>query len=134
VTALAASDGTYTLFNVPAGTVTVTAYRQGVNINSTPVTVTADKTTADIVLSVASKNTATVSGKVDIVNPGAGSETSVILVVADTFVENVARGEAPPGLRVGGVSGSFTIEGVPSTRASRSRMLSTSYHRTLKTS
>lgn len=37
----------------------------------------------------------------------------MILVVEDTFVENVARGEAPPGLRVGDISGSFSMEGVP---------------------
>lgn len=113
VTALASSDGSYTLFNVPAGNVTVTAYRQGVNLNSESVTVTTDKTLADVDLSVASKTAAKVSGKVAFVNPGGGTDTSVILVVADTFIENVARGEAPPGLRVANVSGNFAIEGVP---------------------
>lgn len=113
VTALAATDGTFTLFNVPAGDVTVTAYRQGVNLNSESATVTADETVKDVVLTVATENAATVSGKVSIVNPGNGTDTSVILVVADTFVENAARGEAPPGLRAANVTGAFTLEGVP---------------------
>jgi hypothetical protein len=57
--------------------------------------------------------TAVVSGKVEIVNPGAGSATSVILVVDETFVESSARGEAPPGMRAFPVNGTFSISGVP---------------------
>jgi hypothetical protein len=34
-------------------------------------------------------------------------------VVEDTFVENAARGESPPGLRAANVSGAFSIGGVP---------------------
>ena len=112
-TALAATDGTFTIFNVPAGSVTVTAYRQGFNVDPATATVTANGTTKDIKLVASSKPAATVTGKVEIVNPGNGTDTSVILVVADTFVENAARGESPPGLRVADVSGEFSIEGVP---------------------
>jgi hypothetical protein len=57
--------------------------------------------------------TAVVSGKIEIVDPGDGSHTSVILAVEETFIENAARGEAPPGLRVANVSGDFQIPGVP---------------------
>jgi len=64
-------------------------------------------------LNALGKATSVVSGKVEIVNPGGGSDTSIILVVNDTFVESTASGEAPPGLRVGGVSGTWSIPGVP---------------------
>jgi hypothetical protein len=57
--------------------------------------------------------TATVSGSIQIVNPGMGSTTSVILAVDETFDPNAARGEAPPGLRVTNVSGAFSIPDVP---------------------
>ncbi len=112
-TALASSEGSFTIFNVPAGAVTVTAYRQGFNIESADVTVSANASTKDVTLAGTTKPAATVSGKVAIVNPGNGKNTSVILVVADTFVANAARGESPPGLRVGDVSGDFAIAGVP---------------------
>lgn len=112
-TALADIDGTFTVFNVPAGSVAINAYRQGVNVDPVTVTVAADSTTKDVNLIGNSKPAVQVSGKVSIVNPGNGTDTSVILVVADTFLTNVARGEAPPGLRVANVSGDFTISGVP---------------------
>ncbi|HMA95032.1 MAG TPA: hypothetical protein VKP30_20210 [Polyangiaceae bacterium] len=112
-TALTASDGTFTVFNVAPGTVTVSAYRQGANIAPASVTVTADQTTKDVTLAAAAKPAVTVSGKVSIVNPGSGTNTSVILVVEDTFIENAARGESPPGLRAANVGGDFSISGVP---------------------
>ena len=64
----------------------------------------------------------TVSGTVQIVNAPGGSKTSVILVVEGTFDENLARGEAPPGLRAPeaglppDVAGAYTITGVPEGR------------------
>jgi hypothetical protein len=112
-TALTASDGTFTIFNVPAGEHTVNAYRVGVNIESTRVTVKTDEVTEGVSLRATAEPTVTLTGKVEIVNPGAGSDTSVILVVDDTFIENAARGESPPGLRVGNISGDFTFAGVP---------------------
>ncbi|HEY5956288.1 MAG TPA: hypothetical protein VIV60_07040, partial [Polyangiaceae bacterium] len=113
VTALAATDGTFTIYNVPAGSVTVTAYRQGVNIDPVTLTLTAAATAKDVTLAGNAKAAVSISGKVAIVNPGAGTDTSVILVVADTFVADAARGESPPGLRVTGVSGEFSFKGVP---------------------
>jgi hypothetical protein len=112
-TALTATDGTFTIFNVPIGDVTVNAYRLGVNVEPSTVNVKANVTTAGVTLAATDEPAVNLSGKVEIVNPGAGSDTSVILVVADTFVENAARGESPPGLRVADVSGDFKFTGVP---------------------
>jgi hypothetical protein len=112
-TALATYDGSFTIFNVAPGSVTVSAYKQGSNLQPAIANVVANETTKGITLSAASQPTATVSGKVEIVDPGQGSNTSVILVVEDTFVENAAQGEAPPGLRASNVSGTFSIAGVP---------------------
>jgi hypothetical protein len=112
-TATAGVDGEYTVFNVPAGSVEVRGYLSGVNLESVTAEVKAGETTPDVDLDVIGDATATVSGTVQIVNPGDGKLTSVILVVEDTFVENAARGEAPPGLRAGDVSGSWSVAAVP---------------------
>jgi len=113
VTGIADTDGSYTVFNVPAGSASVRGYKVGLQLGEATASVTAGKTTPNVDLADKGKATATVSGKIDIVNPGMGSTTSVILVVDETFVPNAARGEAPPGLRVAPVSGTFSIEGVP---------------------
>ncbi len=114
VTGLADRDGDYTIFNVPAGTgIEVKGYAPGVNLETKTADVTAGMTTPNINLDDISAATAKVTGNVQIVNPGDGSDTSVILVVEDTFVENAARGEAPPGLRAYPVSGAFEIPNVP---------------------
>jgi hypothetical protein len=112
-TALVSTKGTFTLFNVPPGAVTVTAYHAGINIAPVPVSVSPGATTTDVTLTATAQPAVTVSGKVGIVNPGGGSVTSVILVVAETFVPTAARGESPPGLRAANVSGDFAIAGVP---------------------
>jgi hypothetical protein len=59
------------------------------------------------------KGTWTVDGKVEIVNPGAGKDTSVSFVVDETFNPTALHGEAPPGLRAYPVSGDFQILNVP---------------------
>jgi hypothetical protein len=112
-TALAGTDGSFTVFNVKAGETTVRGYRVGVNLEPATVEVSANAAAGPIELRDAGAAQASVSGKVEIVNPGSGTDTSVILVLQDTFVENAARGESPPGLRVEGVSGDFSIESVP---------------------
>jgi hypothetical protein len=113
-TGLADKDGKYTVFNVPAGTgVEVTGYLAGINLVPATAAVTADKLTSGIDLAVARDSAATVSGSITIVNGGTGDTTSVILAVASTFDENVARGEAPPGLRAFPVTNAFSIPGVP---------------------
>jgi len=115
-TALADRDGSYTVFNVPAGEVEVSGYAQGLNLETKTATVTAGMNTGGVNLAVVSEASAAVSGSVQLVNPGDGDETSVILVLDDTFEEGVARGEAPPGLRAFPVSGAFSIPGVPDGR------------------
>lgn len=112
-TATAGTDGVYTVFNVPAGSVAVTGYLAGVNLKPATADVKAGETTKDVNLDVLGDAKTVVSGKVGIVNPGDGKNTSIILVVEETFVENAARGEAPPGLRAANVSGDWSIPNVP---------------------
>jgi len=113
VTGIADVDGSYTVFNVPAGSVTVRGYKVGVQLASATADVAAGAETKGVDLADKGTATAVVSGKVDIVNPGMGSSTSVILAVDETFDPNAARGEAPPGLRIAPVSSDFSIAGVP---------------------
>ena len=115
-TGIAGIDGHYTVFNVPAGNVTVRGYLTGLQLESAAAEVVAGETTEGVDLSGAGEATAVVSGKVEIVNPGDGSDTSVILVVDETFDATAARGEAPPGLRIANVTGQWSIAGVPDGR------------------
>ncbi len=110
--------GDYKIFNVPDGSYTVKGYAKGANFTPASAAVTAGtEVTAD--LAASSDATATFNGSVQIVNPGSGSATSVILVVESTFDPVLIRGEQPPGLRVpdGGiapnVTGAFTLSGIP---------------------
>ncbi|NUP06342.1 MAG: hypothetical protein HOW73_09825 [Polyangiaceae bacterium] len=113
VTGIADTDGSYTIFNVPAGTVGVRGYKAGLQLGSATADVVADAVTEGVDLVATGEATAVIGGKVEIVNPGNGSDTSIILVVDETFNPTAARGEAPPGLRVSGVSGDFQIPFVP---------------------
>jgi hypothetical protein len=113
VTGIAGTDGTYTVFNVPAGSVAVHGYKVGQELEAATATVTAGAEAKGVDLADKGKATALVSGKVEIVNPGKGTDTSVILVVDETFNETAARGEAPPGLRIRPVTGDFSLKGVP---------------------
>jgi hypothetical protein len=115
VTGVADFDGAYTVFNVPAGSVTVSGYKIGLQLESKSATVKTGEETTGVDLASLGGATATVSGKVEIVNAGQGKETSIILAVAETFdrAPNIATGEAPPGLRVYPVLGAFSISGVP---------------------
>ncbi len=112
-TGVADSDGNFVVFNVPAGTVDVNGYKQGLNFDAVQVDVAAGEETANVAINANDNPAVTVSGTVQIVNAMGGSATSVILVLESTFIESLARGEAPPGLRAAGVSGAFSIEGVP---------------------
>ncbi|HSN16027.1 MAG TPA: carboxypeptidase-like regulatory domain-containing protein [Anaeromyxobacteraceae bacterium] len=113
-TAVPGSDGTYAVFNVPAGTCDVTAYAKGVNYTPvTGATVGTSAVTAD--LSQSTVPTATVSGGVQFVSSTFWDFTSVLLVVDSTYDAVRIRGIAPPGLRVGGVTkgSNWTIAGIP---------------------
>ena len=120
-TAIADEDGSYRIFNLPAGTYTVKAYVQGSNYDSGSATL-AGGDEAEVNLSLNSDDAATLNGSVQIVNAPGGSATSVILVLESTFNDALVRGEMPPGLRApsgGGtpsITGSFTIEGIPAGR------------------
>jgi hypothetical protein len=116
VTAVADREGNFTLFNVPAGSIEVKGYRTGIELGSATITVAAGQKATGITLTSAGPATAVVSGTVQIVNAPGGSKTSVILVVEDTFQATAIRGEAPPGLRVGDVTGTWSIAEVPSGR------------------
>jgi hypothetical protein len=113
VTGLADRDGSYVVFNVPTGSVSVAGYKQYLQLAPATATVTAGAETKDVDLESIGEATAVVSGNIQIVNAPGGASTSVILVVKETFVPNAARGEAPPGLRVGNISGDYSIPGVP---------------------
>lgn len=113
VTGIADLDGSYTVFNVPEGSHDVRGYKVGLNLEATDADVTIGELTENVDLLETGEATAVVSGKVEIVNPGNGDDTSIILVVEETFRENTASGEPPPGLRAAGVSGDWSIDGVP---------------------
>jgi hypothetical protein len=112
-TAISDQDGSFVLFNVTPGSVTVHGFAAGVQLNPATATVTANTRTEDVVLTVSDAPLGTVSGSVSIVDAPGGSKTSVVLVVEETFNAALERGEVPRGLRVGDVSGSFTIPNVP---------------------
>ncbi|MBN2197318.1 MAG: hypothetical protein JW751_31235 [Polyangiaceae bacterium] len=113
VTAVADIDGSFTVFNVPEGSVTVQAYRLAVNVTPVTVEVAAGETRDDVELVVGEATGSVVSGSINVVNPGQGDLTSVILVVEDTFNETTLTGEAPPGFRAGGIGNDWSISGVP---------------------
>jgi hypothetical protein len=113
VTGIADYDGSYVVFNVPAGSVAVRGYKAGLQLEGATADVRADEVTEGIDLDEIGEATAAVDGKVEIVNPGDGMNTSVILVVEETFDPTFISGEAPPGLRIGDIAGDFHFEGVP---------------------
>ncbi len=120
-TAVADRDGDFAIFNLPAGSYSVTAYVQGASYAPASVELAAD---ADerVDLALDGRALGTVDGTVQIVNAPGGSLTTVLLVVESTFDETLARGFAPPGLRVPGaglpadVSGEYQFTGVPAGR------------------
>lgn len=118
LTSISDSTGSFTIFNAPAGAYTVRGYVAGLQLSSAMVTVAAGAPSTGVDLVAAEQPFGTVTGNVNIVNPGMGNATSVVLVVASTFNDTLKRGEVPPGLRAPksgspNVTGAFTIENVP---------------------
>lgn len=118
--AVADRDGHYAILNLPDGEYDVTAYARGVNYASAAAALPADGDAGvELNLDLTDRPASTVSGKVEMVNPGEGKATSVVMVVASTFDPVLGRGETVPGLRSPDpgadldVTGDFTIEGVP---------------------
>ena len=117
MTAISDVQGSYRIFNVPAGAYMVRGYAAGLQFQPAMATVTSGART-DANLEPRAAALGTVSGSVSMVNAPGGSLTSVVLVVASTFNEAFKRGEVPPGLRaprsgVPDVSGAFSITDVP---------------------
>lgn len=116
-TAVTDKSGAYTIFNVPAGSYTVSGYAADLSLDTASAMVAG----ADVVgvdLATNGDALSSVSGSVQIVNAPGGSLTSVVLVVESTFDDTFVRGEVPQGLRAPrsgppDVSGAFTIDGVP---------------------
>ena len=116
-TAIADREGVYRIFNLPDGDFSVLGYAQGANYGAQDASVSGGQEVR-VDLSLTGDAPGTVTGSVQIVNPGAGEGTSYILVVESTFDETLARGETPPGLRAPEgtelvSSGSWVNEGVP---------------------
>ncbi|MDO8632575.1 MAG: hypothetical protein Q7R41_19000, partial [Phycisphaerales bacterium] len=109
-------SGAYTIFNVPGGSYRVNGYAAGVQLDTATLSVDTGEAVGGVNLAETNAPLSTVSGNVQIVNAPGGSLTSVILAVESTFDETATRGQVPPGLRVGSVTGAFSIEGVPDGR------------------
>jgi hypothetical protein len=117
VTGVADRDGNYVVYNVaPSSSVQVQGYSAGLNLTPVTVAVLPDAESPNVDLIENGNALATISGKVEIVNPGDGKDTSIVLAVEETFNEAAARGEVPKGLRVGNVSGDWIIRDVPDGR------------------
>jgi len=119
-TALAAADGAFTFFNVPAGTWRLAGYSRGVNYRAVDVVVQGADVSG-VSLEKSTGGTASLSGSVQLVAGANNAGTSVVLVVESTFIEALGRGEVPPGLRAPEagpptVTGAFTISGIPDGR------------------
>jgi hypothetical protein len=113
--AITDASGEFVIFNVPPGAYSVRAFAQGVNYVPVDATVIAGTDVTGLQIDKSTSPTGTLQGTVQmvqLVTPNAGA-TSVIMVVASTFNANIARGEAPVGLRVADVTGAFSIDGVP---------------------
>lgn len=119
--AIADREGDYRIFNLPAGTYTVSGYAAGHSYVAHTITLAAGQDQA-VDLALDSAPVAAVSGSVQLVNPQSGTATSVILVVESTFDPLLARGDSPAGLRAPGpgvvpsITGGFRIDGVPAGR------------------
>jgi hypothetical protein len=121
ISAIADFNGSFTLFNVPPGSVHVQAYSRGTNYTAVDLSVQAGVDTSGVQIRKSGAPTATLNGTVNLV-AGAPGPTSVILVVESTFNASVIRGEAPPGLRAPdpgtapNVTSAWSIAGVPDGR------------------
>lgn len=110
------SDGGYTIFNVPAGSYTVQGYAAGLQLDPIATSVQDGEAVEGVDLTEADRPLNSVSGSVQIVNAPGDSQTSIVLALESTFVEGAGRGAVPPGLRVGNITGAFTMENVPDGR------------------
>jgi hypothetical protein len=114
---IADRSGEFALFNVATGDNTIMGYRGGLQIVPEMVNVSAN--VEGVVLELSADGTATVNGSVNIVNPGDGGDTSVVMIPSSLFSDVFEFGPVPFGLRAPepgvapNVGGAFTIAGVP---------------------
>ena len=112
-----AKQGDFTIFNVPQKTYSAAAYKKDVSYETLSIDISSD--TQNVVLKKKLGNvTGTVSGSVNIVNPGQGDATSIVLVPESLFHETLKKGILVPGLRAPesgdpNIKGAYTITGVP---------------------
>jgi carboxypeptidase family protein len=120
--AIAGKGGSYTLFNLPAGSYNVKAFVEGSNYTPIPMILASGQAATAGNLSINGTPTSILNGNVNFVNAGS-QQTTVILVVKSTVnrldsllvpgIPVFIRGQTPPGLRDGDVTGSFSIDGIP---------------------
>ena len=121
VSAIADTNGAFTLFNVAPGAVHVQAYSRGANYTAVDLNVQAGIDTTGLKINKYNGQTATLNGSVNLV-AGAPGPTSVVLLVESTFNATLVRGEEPPGLRAPdpgippNVTNAWSIAGVPDGR------------------
>jgi hypothetical protein len=112
-------DGYFTVFNVPQGEWLTKGYKAFLQLVPVDLSLGNGDSAEDVRLVQSATELGTVSGSINIVNPGDGDFTTVVLVPTSTFSDTFGKGEVPTGLRsppppgLPDVSGSFTIEGVP---------------------
>lgn len=109
---VADKDGTYVIFNVPAGEHEVRGYAAGLSLEPASALVKAGDEVTGVDLAVSDAALGAVNGSVSFVNASAKT-TSVVLVVASTFNDALKRGEVPRGLRAFPVTGSYAFADVP---------------------
>ena len=110
--AIADHDGSYVLFNVPAGDQEVRGYASGLSLEPSLATVKAGAESKGVDLALSEEPLGSVAGDVSFVN-ASDQTTSVVLVVESTFNETLARGEVPRGLRAFPVTGKYSFMDVP---------------------
>jgi hypothetical protein len=114
---IAAENGDFTLFNVEPGGYKLSAYSAGQNYTPVELSVEGGRNVTGVAINRSNVAPATLTGTAKVV-AGTGL-TSVVLVVRDTFNQQIIRGEVPPGLRAPApgtapnINGDFSIEGVP---------------------
>jgi len=112
-TGVADRRGNYIVYDVAAGDTKVEAFKQGQSFDVNTATVTPYQEMKGVTLNANMAPTVTVTGTLQITNPGSTGTTSVDLVVEDTFDAMLNRGETPPGFTAKNVGGDFSITGVP---------------------
>ena len=121
ITAIADLTGSFTLFNVPPGSVHVQAYSRGTNYTAVDLSVQSGVDTTGLQIRKSGLPTATLNGSVNLV-AGAPGPTSVVIVVESTFNASLIRGDMPPGLRapdpgtLPNVTSAWSIAGLPDGR------------------